>query len=165
MTYTHEQLKTLLQDLPEDVREAISSVEISDIITDFRKKYNLHIDQTGELSNEILLLTIGATPPQKFVSNLENRMRIPRETATQITTEVNEKIFRPVRESLMQIHKMREAEEKPANEPATSEILAGEIPEKSNEIGKNFAEGKLTEPFSLPKKSSGTPDPYRESTA
>ncbi|MBI2120632.1 MAG: hypothetical protein HYT94_03350 [Parcubacteria group bacterium] len=166
MPYNDEQISTLLKNLPDDVKEAVSSVDTVDIITGVQKKHNLHIDQVGELSNEILLLTIGVTLPQKFIENLESRLKIQHETAKQIALEVNEKILRPIKESLMQIHKMKAAEEVPASESEIKEgVSAEEIPEairnpEERKIDVNFAEEKLSGGFSLPKKSG--PDPYRE---
>jgi hypothetical protein len=142
MQYTKDQLYNFFEELPGDVKEAMSSVETTRIILDMQKKYAFHVDQTGSLSNEILLLSLGLTPPQKFSENIEKRMRISPDVAQKVTVEVNEKIFRPIRESLMRIHKKRS--EKHALE--------------------NVAENKLSGSFSLPKKPATVPgvDPYRE---
>lgn len=154
MPQTNEQIDTLLENLPDDVKEAVYSVETSRIILDIEKKYNLHVDQAGELANEALLLTVGATPPQKFIENIRVRMKIPPDVAKQIGAEVNEKIFRPIRKSLMQIHKIEE-------EAAAPEIPTNEGP-SAGEM-KNIAEEKLAGAFSIPKKTDiEKPDPYRE---
>ncbi len=156
MIYTKEQKKELFQNLPDDVKEAVSSVETTDIIIELEKKYKLHIDQTGELSNEVLLLTLGVTSPQKFIDNLESRLRISRDVAAQITADVNEKIFRPVRESLMKIHRAKAEEGEEATE-GDSKKEAEKLPVKTVDI----VEEKLSGTVVSPKKIS-TPDPYRE---
>lgn len=181
MNYTTAQLHEILKGLPPDVNEAIGSVDYIDTLMGMEKKYRLHIDQADALGNEIYKLMLGLIPPQEFIGQIETNARIPRETAKLIAAEVNEKIFRPVRESLMQIHKMKEGIEEDAATAAVSDVPAGEIPEEQkikdnakNEMEetqpvrsapaetKNIAENKLTEPFSLSKKTDAAPDPYRE---
>jgi len=66
----------------------------------------LHIDQAGELSGEVGLLMYGITPPQQFISKVQNALNINNDLATKISTDVNERIFRPIRESLKKIHQM-----------------------------------------------------------
>jgi len=103
MPYTKEQLDKMFSDLPDDVKEAMTSVDTRDVLNEIKEKYKLHIDQVGQLSAEIALLMVGAASPQRFISNLEILMKIPKETAATIASEVNEKIFRTVRTSLKNI--------------------------------------------------------------
>lgn len=167
---THEEeFDTIYDALPEDVKEAMTAVNTVNILTAMKSKYNLHIDQLGELSGEVGLLMVGAVRPQEFIGKIEASLHIPRETAKQIATEVNEKIFRPVRESLMQIHKMNDAKEAVEEKaPAIDTTMSPPpiSPEQKDAPKtvetKNVPDNKLTEPFSVPKKTSA-PDPYRES--
>lgn len=180
MNYTTAQLHEILKELPPDVNEAIGSVDYIDTLMSMEKKYRLHIDQADALGNEIYKLMLGLIPPQEFIGQIETSAHIPRETAKLIAAEVNEKIFRPVRESLIQIHKMKERVEDDTTATNVSAVPTGEIPEEQkikdnamNEVEKTqparsvatetktIAENKLTEPFSLPKKPAA-PDPYRE---
>jgi hypothetical protein len=181
MPYTDEEFNTIFNELPEDVKEAMTAVDTVNIMMELKTKYNLHIDQLSELSAEVGMLMLGITHPQDFIGKVEASLRVPHETAKLIATEVNEKIFRPVRESLVQIHNMEEAPLAQENTPkeSSSTIQQAEIPEE-NDIKNNtknekeelfpekretkdIAENKLTEPFSMPQKTGGTPDPYRES--
>lgn len=135
MPYSPIQIKSMMQSLPDDVKEAIASVDSLDVILGLEKKHKLHFDQTGQLSDEILLLTVGITPPQQFISNIQRRMGITKEVAQDIGVEVNEKIFRPIRDSLKQIHNMKAEMEK-----------IQETPEKTTlEFPKNEAD--FTSPF------------------
>jgi len=184
MQYTREQINALLRKLPEDLKEAIASVDDLDIILGIEKKYRLHFDQTGELSNEILLLTVGLTPPQEFIKNIQRRLNIPEETAREIGLEVNEKIFRPVRDSLKKIHRVDEEKEKAKEKteeleespkeipktgqepvqtiepPKTPPIIPG-IPSKPKPIDiKSITQEKLEKTVIIPPKTGN--DPYRE---
>jgi hypothetical protein len=100
-----------------------------EIIDGIEKKHRLHIDQAAKLSDEIYKLMLGVVSPQQFISNIESGSRIPHETAKQIATEVNEKIFRPVRESLIRIHQMDTAEESVQPVIDNTAVPAEEIPE------------------------------------
>jgi ribosomal protein L12E/L44/L45/RPP1/RPP2 len=119
----------MMQSLPEDVKEAINSVDSLDVILGIEKKYKLHFDQTGQLSDEILMLTIGITPPQQFISNIQKRMGVSKEVAQEIGAEVNEKIFKPIRDSLKQIHNIKTRMEDAKNEvPPVTETPVIEEP-------------------------------------
>lgn len=178
MPYTDEEFDKVFATLPEDVKEAMSSVNTVNIMMEMKTKYDLHIDQLGELSAEVGMLMLGAIHPQEFIGKVEAGLRIPRETAKLIAAEVNEKIFRPVRDSLIQIHKMKKPEsESPATVSAPMPSGEGEIPEAQSMKGdtKNttrtpFPERTLPkettgstppEPIILP-KNNGVADPYRE---
>lgn len=141
MNYTPAQLHEILKNLPLDVNEAIGSVDYVDTLISMEKKYRLHIDQMDALGSEVYKLMLGLTPPQQFIDMVKTSVNVSDETAKQIATEVNAKILRPVRESLIQIHQMDVAEESVQPVIDNTAVPAGEIPEP-------------------PKKT--TPDPYRE---
>jgi hypothetical protein len=142
MPHADEEFDKIFTTLPEDVREAMSSVNTLNIIMEMKTKYGLHIDQLGELSAEVGMLMLGKTPPQEFIGKVESVLRVPKETAKQIATEVNEKIFRPVRESLAQIHEIEESGEESVQPVIDNTAVPA---------------GEISEP---PKKVA--PDPYRE---
>lgn len=177
MAYTDEEFDKVFARLPEDVKEAMTAVNTVTIMMGLKTKYNLHIDQLGELSADVGMLMLGAIRPQEFIGKVEAGLRIPHETAKQIATEVNEKIFRPVRESLMQIHKMKEEEGEvrgsiedvptvPPGEISQSYNIKDNVKNEKEETHstrtetKNIPENKA-ETVSLPPKPAA-PDPYRE---
>jgi len=111
MPYSKEQIDALFSELPADVKEAITSVDTMDIINELKEKYKLHIDQIGQLSAQITLVMAGAASPDRFISDIESSMRISKETAQAITGEVNEKIFRTIRNTLKDIQLKERPEE------------------------------------------------------
>ncbi|MFA5830283.1 MAG: hypothetical protein WC878_00460 [Candidatus Paceibacterota bacterium] len=131
MPYTKEQLDKMFSDLPDDVREAMTSVDTMEVLNEIKEKYKLHIDQVGQLSAEIALLMVGVISSSRFVPNLENLMMIPKETAKTIASEVNEKIFQRVRNTLKSM-KHDESndtwEEKP--EESKKENSDSDVPQK-----------------------------------
>lgn len=111
MGYTRKQMDDMFEKLPNDIQEALQSDQTIKCLVQIREKYNLQDEQSGELSAEIGMLMLGASFPQHFIENLKNTMKIPEETAKAIASEVNEKIFRPVKESLKQLHSLIKKEE------------------------------------------------------
>ncbi len=132
MPYSKEQIDTMFSELPADVKEAITSVDTIEVINELKEKYKLHIDQIGQLSAQITLVMAGAVSPQRFVSDIESSMRIPKETAQAITSEVNKKVFRTIRTTL-----------------------------KNIQLKENPSELKKEEKNTVPQKPKIT-DPYRE---
>ena len=102
--------------LPSDLKTAIYSADSSTAIENISKKYGLHIDQMGKLAEETGLVMLGVTHPKDFISNLAGRLGVDQLTAKSIARDVNEQIFKKVRESLMKIHGLGET---PAETPKT----------------------------------------------
>ncbi len=94
--------------LPPEVQEAISSEKTEDALYNISNKYNLHIDQAGVVSKTALLLMLGILKPQDFVNKLSEGLKMPVDKVRPIAMEVNEQIFKPVRESLKKIHQLNE---------------------------------------------------------
>lgn len=111
MNYTEEQIKEKFDSLPQDVKEAISSVDTTNDVINIGDKYSLHVDQLGELVDETGLVMLGLTSPNDFVSNLKNRLDIPRQMAESLVKDINDQILIKIRASLREIHNAAEAEE------------------------------------------------------
>lgn len=125
--YTPQQLREIYLKLPEDLKNAIFSVDSAEIIQNIGKKYNLPIDKTGELADETGLVMLGLTHPNNFISNLAQRLNTDKETARKIAEEVNNQIFIKVRESLKKIHGVSAEVGVPALADAGKEELLKEI--------------------------------------
>lgn len=186
MIYSQEQLETKYQKLPEDVREVMVRAETANAVGNIAKKYNLHIDQAGELADEIGLTMLGLTKSEDFLSHIKNRLQIDQTTAEQITREVNEQIFLPIRESLQKLASRDElpassfgkrpnetsgVETFPTTQIEASAATEGELPDKDkllseienpdkSETDKVF-EKKLGQLFRIPREEVDL-DPYQE---
>jgi hypothetical protein len=93
-------LKQHFDKLPKDVQEAILSVNYGEVLTDITKRYRLHIDQGAKLETETTLVMLGLSTPKDYSKNLIFEARIDPKIAQLIVAEVNEKIFRPIIDSL-----------------------------------------------------------------
>jgi len=105
MAITKEQLEEKYKNLPDDVKQTIFSTHVEDIVGEVGKKYSLHIDQMGEVIEEVELVMLGVNHPKDFIEHLGERLGIEdREKIRAIADEINGKIFRSIRESLKKVH-------------------------------------------------------------
>ena len=107
---TEEQILEKYEQLPDDLKEAIFSVEMTEAIKDIGAKYELAIDKIGALANESGMVMFGATRPKDFVPNLMSRLGVDKNTANKIASDVNSQVFLKVRESLKKLHGGEEVE-------------------------------------------------------
>lgn len=152
--YTDKQISEMYNNLPQDLKKAIFSVEMTGTIKRIGQKYQLQIDKIGILGNETGMVMIGVTHPNDFIPNLSQRLSVSKEIAEKIADEVNMQIFAKVRESMKKIHGVngkgaveKAVEEKKEERPVGQSPLGG-VPE--------IIKG-VNEP---PKYPSG--DPYHE---
>lgn len=182
MPYTREELEQKYQKLPEDLKEAIIGVKTAETIYDTGQKNALHVDQIGELADEVGLAMLGLTKTEDFVNHIKNRLQIGQTTAEQITREINEQIFLPIRESLMKLHSASANEANEAREAASgvetiqtpgpsTALGASDLPDKDKLLDEienpaqtpqdTVFEKKLGQLFRIPREEVDL-DPYLE---
>lgn len=165
MERTKEQLKEIYRVLPEDIKEAMFAVDTSEAIQNVCKAFGLHIDQMGELADEVGRVMLGLTSPKDFIGNIEKRLNISEVKAKQITRDVNENIFVKIRDSLKKIHKEKYSDDfSPEDEDDLSrDGILKRIENPSSPVPKKEAvfEEKVEPLLRVPKKEV-TVDPYRE---
>jgi len=182
MPYTQEQLLKRYKKLPQDVKDAIFSVDTANAIYNIGMRHKLMIDKIGKLAEETGLVMLGLIHPADFIINLSNRLEVDKKTAKKIAEEINREIFAKIRESLKKMHgiidEAVEEEQAPKEQSeAVPEILKGTTAPEP--IGPDF-ETKIKQevsrspavmskrkelPQSQKKPTSGYPggkDPYRE---
>lgn len=127
---TNEQILEKYEQLPDDLKEAIFSVEMTEAIKGIGDKYGLHIDKIGALANEAGMVMFGATRPKDFVPNLMSRLGVDKDTANKIASDVNSQVFLKVRESLKKLHGGEEMEEpkfSPLDKEGSGEVKKEDI--------------------------------------
>ena len=90
--------------LPKDVQDALLTVDLRKKLQTITEKHQLHLDQAGALENETLFIMLGLEHPKDYIRNVSRELRIDAEAAKKIAMDMNEQIFRPIRESLKKIH-------------------------------------------------------------
>ena len=103
MEYDAKKIEERIKSLPDDLQEAMISVNVADKILDIAEENGLYIEQAGKLSDLTSYIMLGFIPTNKFVSELSKRTEIDSTKAGLIAQEINDKIFNDIRASLQQI--------------------------------------------------------------
>lgn len=90
--------------LPKDIQNVILSSDFPEKIKKVREKFGLSEEGEADLSNESTFVMIGLEHPNDFIENVRKALSLPPEKAKAVALEVNETIFKQIRESLMKIH-------------------------------------------------------------
>ncbi len=98
--YTISQLNTQFENLPEMLKEAITSTETAQAIKKISEQHKLHIDEAGKLANETGLVMFGLTRPYMFTTRLSRALNIDKDKAEKIAQAVNAQIFSPIQDYL-----------------------------------------------------------------
>ena len=129
-----QNLKKQFDSLPVELQKAITSADISSKLQEIVKNNKLMIDQAGNVEMETRLVLLGLQPLENYVENLEKRVGLSSAQASTIAHDVNEKIFKNIREILRNINDAilgKEVGVDNTNNPSKEEILDGiENPEK-----------------------------------
>lgn len=96
-----------MKQTPQQFRDLAESAELYDQSEAVGNKFNLHIDQIGELDAEIRDVLNGVSESTDFSKHIMQRLEIDRSLADQIVQEVNKAIFDTLRQK-MQDHTAQE---------------------------------------------------------
>lgn len=113
--------------LPESIQELILSSNYQNTLIEIGKKYQLNVEQLGMLEQETTLVMMGLTPTQDFKNELVHELKIDNIKGNQIVTEINEKIFLPIRDLLKLMYT-----------PEGEEPSVEETPEEPKKIENNL---------------------------
>jgi len=102
--FTREQLLIQFKRMPEETKEAITSFENAQAIKEISDKNNLHVDQMGELAEEVGLILLGLTKIYILPSRLTRALNIDRNQTNQIITDLNDKLFSKLQHILKTIN-------------------------------------------------------------
>lgn len=106
--FSQQEVMERYDTLPDPVKDAIFAEATAEKMNEIGKKHNLLIDKIGILAKETGYVMLGLEHPNDFVGNLASMLGVSTSEAREIVQDINESIFKPIREHLMQIH------EKPA---------------------------------------------------
>jgi len=118
MPYSREQLQKIYLTLPQNLKEAIFSVENAEKIQQIAQRYQIPIQNLPKLASATgqVLLTVLAV--EKLISSLEIELDIDRNTAQKIVQDIKQEIFSPVMPILTKIQ--QESFPKPIPSPPSS---------------------------------------------
>ncbi len=106
--YFEEKIKTV----PQELQEAILSIDFLTGLRTVQKKYLLHIDQGSELEGATFKFMFGdIRDPDSYRSEIVEKLRIPTSLATNILTDIEKEILAPIRQKLQKIEEEKYEEE------------------------------------------------------
>jgi restriction endonuclease len=124
-----------MKKLPEDVKQAIISVDYKTRLQEITQRQKLLIDKAWKLEMETTLVMIGLEPITDYIDNLQREMELPLVRAREVAMDVDEHIFKPIRVSLQKMNEeLKSAEEKVPNGATASEEIDLDRNQVLNEI-------------------------------
>lgn len=180
------------KELPEETLRSIEAVDWKKTILDMRQKKGYSFEQLENLETETELLLCGLLNPADYPKELETRMGLQKPQVNELINELNESIFKKIREEFIKITekketreetpkplykpqlpnlqtKKKEAEEvkEPPKPPIFAQKLSGPVnaPVKTTEHTlENLSKEKVLPetPKTEPKDEKPKIDPYRE---
>lgn len=139
--YSKEELWTLFEKLPQELKEAVFSQETADYI--FNACDRNEVNEVSKVAYYVGLVLMGALLPSDFQKTLQEELSLEETVAKSVATEINRFVFYPVKPALEQLHAIAggqtPTEKTPANtlsqkKPAAEPVGTSATPEK-NETG------------------------------
>ena len=91
--------------LPPDLQESMLAEGTAQNIWQITKdKYNLPDSNKSVVARIIGLIFLGELPIKNFIVEIKNKLNVDVQKAQAIAQDINQAIFQPVRQSLMQVH-------------------------------------------------------------
>ena len=109
-----------MQTIPAQLKELSESPDLYIQSEKIGDKFNLHINQTGELDAEIRNVLGGFSKSSDFIKHIMERLEIDRITADKITEEVNKEVFGSIKEQLQKMQSNVKGDDDIVDEQITS---------------------------------------------
>ncbi|MCC6323381.1 hypothetical protein IT400_01165 [Candidatus Nomurabacteria bacterium] len=97
--------------LQPEIQKVILSPDYEKNLYDISKKYNLSLEQTRELELNTTLVLIGSIHPEDYNRELEDDIKLPTENMIKIVADIDEKIFKDIKNLLASNFNKEDAEE------------------------------------------------------
>ena len=104
--YSQEELDKAYEKLPEELQEAIFSMETSQALWNIGERHDVMDKRYGEIARYVSYVLLGLTLPSELQDILEKEVKIPKAVAKEIARDINRFVFYPVRPALEQLHRM-----------------------------------------------------------
>ncbi|MFA5001112.1 MAG: hypothetical protein WC531_02695 [Candidatus Paceibacterota bacterium] len=103
MKINTDEVNKAYERLPDNLKQIFDSKETSTTLINIGKKYNLHVDQLGQLTSLVHYVLLGFLAPQNFVQELKNSVGVSEDIANLITYDLNQKILIQIRQELEEL--------------------------------------------------------------
>lgn len=96
-----QKLDKRFEKLPQDIENIVEKSNYQTTLYAVAKEHNLTVIQMEALEKAVANLITGTIPPDEFENYLQKNLDLPREVVGEIVNEINEKIFKKIREELV----------------------------------------------------------------
>lgn len=156
----NKDFREYLETLPPEIKQAIFSIDYPQKLQQIIKNNKLLIDQGGKLEAETTLVMAGIEPLDNYVKNLRENVGLSSIQASVVAHDVDELIFKNIRESLKKINEQIKEEDRilsgaeKVSEPTKEDVLSG------IENPKNISSGEV--PVSISSQPSSNKSDVHE---
>ncbi|MCC6520432.1 hypothetical protein IT403_00400 [Candidatus Nomurabacteria bacterium] len=119
----------MFDSLPLETQSAIVDVDIPIKVQEAGLKFGLHVDQMGALFDATQEVALGIANYDSFANVIESKLAISRDMARQITSEMNQTVFKAIREKMIEMSNFdnesenKETDEEKEIDPEETSIL------------------------------------------
>jgi len=92
-----------LKKLPQQIQNLITKSGWEQTVRKIVDKHNLRVDQGADLETETLLVMLGLSSPEDFLSNVKNEAEIPDLLAREIVEDIDRNIFSKLKDTLREL--------------------------------------------------------------
>jgi|CXWL01.1.fsa_nt_gi hypothetical protein len=130
MDDTQTLLDERFSQLPEAVKNAITSADVSERLRKLSDTNDLHLDQWQELETEVMLTLMGIKPVSALEQNIKTHVKVSNDVAAKLAQEISTVVFAPVREEMERFlsHPSAKVKEGDPIQDMTGEILKSSSP-------------------------------------
>lgn len=89
-----------LSNLPENIKKAINDSNYQSFIYEIGNKYSLNIDQLGILEDITIKVMVGTIKGDQYENEIKSKINIPENSIKEMIVELNENIFKNIKEIL-----------------------------------------------------------------
>jgi len=149
--YTKEQFWKLYETLPEELKTALFAEETSEAILNACEASD--IDKVSEVARIVGRVLVGLLPPEDFQKTLQLELELDTETATTASSEINQYIFAPIKNSLARLYNTEPLETSIAPEAAPEEPIPDidiDKPDDTPSSRRNYEERKGSDTYREP---------------
>jgi len=147
ITYPQQQIDKALETLPEELQEAMFSMETANHLSDIYNKNGITDNRAWQISEYVGYVLMGLVLPQELEGFLQKEIKLSKKVAQEIAREINRFVFYPVKPALEQLHN----------------TAVGATTQKTSQKAPAEQEEELGPPEEQKRKQQERPDdPYRE---
>ncbi len=119
-----KKIEERMKQLPSVLAKAIKASNWESIVFDIGRRHSLHVDDIGDLQNELILVLTGIVHPDEFRHIVISEIGIPEDKADVIIEEINDQVNEKIKNELKSI--MDDADEDKTVDTESGELAGSE---------------------------------------